>query len=114
MLTNTVKNEVLNYIASRVTYIGLVGSDDNEISGGDPAYERKPIAWNSPSEGAMTATGSITFDVPFGVTVTKVRFFNHPTTDETTGEYKVNDEVFGGQATYEIETAVIDLNHSVV
>lgn len=39
-----------------------------EISGGSPAYARKPLAWTAgTTDGVVTAT--VTFDVPAGTTV---------------------------------------------
>lgn len=40
----------------------------NEVTGGSPAYARKPITFGAASGGVIT--GVVTFDVPAGTTVT--------------------------------------------
>lgn len=47
---------------------GTSGSATNEVTGGSPAYARKAISWGAPS--ASVVTGTPTFDVPSGTTVT--------------------------------------------
>ena len=47
---------------------GTSGSATGEVTGGTPAYARKTISWGAASGGVIT--GSVTFDVPAGTTVT--------------------------------------------
>jgi len=47
---------------------GTTGTATGEVTGGSPAYARKAINWGAVSNGVIT--GTATFDVPAGVTVT--------------------------------------------
>lgn len=47
---------------------GTTGTATGEVTGGAPAYARKAITWAGASNGVIT--GSVTFDVPAGTTVT--------------------------------------------
>lgn len=47
---------------------GTTGTVVGEVTGGAPAYARKAINWGAASGGVIT--GTATFDVPTGVTVT--------------------------------------------
>ncbi len=47
---------------------GLTGTVTGEVTGGSPAYARKSISWGAAAGGVIT--GTVTFDVPAGTTVT--------------------------------------------
>ena len=47
---------------------GTTGTATGEVTGGAPAYARKAITWSGATNGVIT--GSATFDVPSGTTVT--------------------------------------------
>jgi hypothetical protein len=55
------------------TALGISGA---EISGGSPAYARKPITWNAAASGTKTIVAAQTFDVPAGTTVMAVSLFD--------------------------------------
>lgn len=44
------------------------GTAPTEVTGGSPAYARKPLSWGAPAASASTATAAV-FDVASGVTV---------------------------------------------
>lgn len=81
---------------------GTSGSATGEVTGGSPAYARKSCGWGAASASAVS--GSATFDVPSGTTVT---FFG-VTASATAGTADVRDRVsitsqaFASQGTYTI------------
>lgn len=73
--SNTAKDEMLDDLDVLGTHASLHTADPgstgaSEVTGGAPAYARKPITWNPASSGSKTVTATVTFDVPGGVTVT--------------------------------------------
>jgi hypothetical protein len=55
------------------TALGISGA---EVTGGSPAYARKPITWNAAASGTKTIVAAQTFDVPAGTTVMAVSLFD--------------------------------------
>ena len=47
---------------------GITGAATGEVTGGTPAFARKAINWGAPSNGVIT--GTATFDIPTGATLT--------------------------------------------
>ena len=91
---------------------GGADSASNEVTGGSPAYARKPVAWNAANvSGVATQNGDVVLDVPGSTTVSWVSLWN---TAGTVRYLKkdVTDEVFGAQGTYTIKgtTTTLDLN----
>jgi len=91
---------------------GGADSASNEVTGGSPAYARKPVAWNAANvAGVATQNGDVVLDVPASTTVSWVSLWN---TAGTVRYLKkdVTDEVFGAQGTYTIKgtTTTLDLN----
>jgi hypothetical protein len=66
---------------------GTSGTVVGEVTGGSPAYARKAISWGAPS--ASVITGTPTFDVPSGTTVT----FAGVTVSSTAGTADLRDKV---------------------
>lgn len=82
-----------------------------EISGGSPAYARKAIAWNAAAVGTMDdSTNGAEFDVPAGAQVDAVGWFSASTNGTLYSIDDVTPETFGGQGTYEVTDADLDLN----
>lgn len=50
---------------------GISGSAAGEVTGGSPAYARKPWGWGTAANSAITS-GAVAFDVPAGTTVTHI------------------------------------------
>lgn len=73
-----------------------------EVSGGSPAYARKALAWGAASASAITGSG--TFDVPAGTTVT----YAGVAATDVEGAATVRDSVavtaqaFASQGTYQV------------
>ena len=90
---------------------GGANSATNEVTGGNPAYARKAVAWNGASGGTATQNGDVILDIPAGTTVTYVSLWN---TGGTVRYLKklVTSEAFGAQGTYTIKgtTTTLDLN----
>lgn len=109
-LNDTAKNLMLAELATVAVYVGLTDDTDTELTGGSPAYARQAITWNAPSAGAMTASNQPVFDIPAGATVGKVKFYSALSGGTLYGEYDVTNETYGGQGTYTLTSASIDLN----
>lgn len=70
--TATMRNALATAYGAQAAYAALYttapgATAGTEVSGGTPAYARKPITWGAASASAVTAT--VTFDVPAGTTV---------------------------------------------
>ncbi|MEX5636531.1 hypothetical protein [Parafrankia sp. FMc2] len=52
----------------------------NELAGGSPAYARQAIAWDAPSAGAVSLTGTESFNVPAASTVAWIGLWSAVTT----------------------------------
>jgi hypothetical protein len=79
--TVAAKNLMLNALASVLTYAalhtGAPGSTGaNELTGGTPAYARKPIAWNTAAAGNLDDTAPTVFDVAGGTTIRFLGFWS--------------------------------------
>lgn len=81
-----------------------------EISGGAPAYARKAIAFAAALDAQIddTTNGAV-FDVPAGFTVNYVGFFSALSGGSLLGIDDVVAESFGGQGTYTVTDAKLDL-----
>jgi hypothetical protein len=111
------KNAMLNALGALAVYASLHSADPgdngaNEISGGSPAYARKAIAWEAAGSGTMNknATPAVVFDVGAGKTVLYVGFWSALTSGTFYGAALVTQEDFGGQGTYTLTDADLDLN----
>lgn len=81
---------------------GTSGSATGEVSGGSPAYARKSMAWGAASASAIS--GSPTFDVPTGTTVTffGVTVSSTATTADVRDKVAVTSQSFASQGTYTV------------
>lgn len=76
----------------------------NEVTGGSPAYARKPLAWTAGTTGTGTATA--TFDVPAGVTVTWGGIWNGAATPVFRDNVDITDQAFASQGTLKLDYSV--------
>lgn len=83
---------------------GTTGAATNETSGGSPAYARKAISWSTSSGGAGVVTGSPTFDVASGQTITYVGVCasSTATTADVKDKTSVTSQAFASQGTYQV------------
>lgn len=79
---------------------GTTGSATGEVSGGSPAYARKAVTWSAPSGGAVT--GTVTFDVPAGTTVTYAGLCTGSTGGNLIDRVSVTSQTFSTQGTYQV------------
>lgn len=93
-----------------VDYSSLTVTELVEISGGSPAYARKAIAFSSASEGSMDdSTNGAIFDIPAGATVNYAGLFSASSGGTLYSIDDVTEETFGGQGTYTLTDADLDL-----
>ncbi len=81
----------------------------SDVSGGSPAYARKSITFAA-AAGAIDSSSQPVFDVPASTTVTHVGFWDAATAGNFLGGADVADETFGGQGTYTLTDADLDVN----
>ena len=82
-----------------------------EVAGGNPAYARVAIAFNAPVEGSMDdSTNGAVLNCPAGAFVNYVGFFSAVSAGTMLGIDPVTEEQFGGQGTYTVTDADLDLN----
>lgn len=109
------KNAMLDALAALAVFVSLHDADPgdsgtNEISGGTPAYVRKAITWNAAAAGSLDSSNQPVLDVGAGKTVAFVGFWSAESGGTFYGSADVTDEVFGGQGTYTLTDADLDLN----
>jgi hypothetical protein len=98
--TTTLKNAMATYYGTQCTHASLHTADPgttgaSEVTGG--TYARKPITWGSPSGGVVT--GSVTFDVPAGTTVTYAGLSNALTAGTFQDKVAITSQVFSTAGT---------------
>ncbi len=108
------KNTALDAVLTGV-FVSLHTGDPgntgaNEVSGGSPAYARKAISFSAASGGSKAASTSPVIDVPAATTVTFAGFWDASTSGHFLASSDISDETFGGQGTYTVNTATLDLN----
>jgi hypothetical protein len=101
--TASMKNSLATAYKNAATYAALyttvpAGSAGTEVTGGSPAYARKPLTWGAPSNGVITATA--TFDVPTGVTVAGAGIHDAATAGNYLDGGAVTSQAFSSQGTY--------------
>lgn len=102
------KDALANAYAAGAPYGGLASADpggtgaaSNELTGGSPAYARKPLNWTTAS-GTGQVTGSAAYDVAAGSTAawTFVASSNVAGAATVRDTADVVDQVFASQGTY--------------
>jgi hypothetical protein len=104
------KNKMLDDLGVVAIYAGLLDGSDVEVTGGSPAYARKSITWGAAANGSKALSNSPVFDIPAGVTVSKIILCSALTGGTTYATYDATNETFAGQGTYTITSGSIDLN----
>lgn len=79
---------------------GATGTVTGEVTGGAPAYARKTIVWGAAAAGVIT--GTATFDVPAGTTVTFAGVCGSAVagTADLRDKVAVTSQTFATQGTY--------------
>lgn len=110
-MNNLFLNSILDN-GNPVTLIGLVDDTGTEITGGSPAYARKPVTWTAASAGDVFLSADIVFDIPAGVTVAGWRGYSALTAGTDYGGASLAPVLFDiqGQYTLVATGTGIDLN----
>ena len=101
--TASIKNSLADRYAALALFAALYStvpsaSAGTELSGGTPAYARKPLTWGTAANGATTATA--TFDVPAGATVAGAGIHSAATSGSYLDGAAVTTQAFSSQGTY--------------
>lgn len=112
-LNSTALDAMLDALGALIGYVSLHtdavgGGSTNEVTGGSPAYARKAITWASASGGNLNSSNQPVFDVP-ATTIRRVGFFSAVTAGTYYGDADITDETYGGQGTYTLTDADINL-----
>jgi hypothetical protein len=103
------RDTMLDQLTTLATHASLHTADPgitgaNEVTGGSPAYARKPITWAAASGGSKTLTGSVTFDVPPSTTLTHLGTWSALSAGTFRGGGSLAaTEVYGAQGTYTLQ-----------
>ena len=106
------KNVALDAIGAVCPYLslhtGFPATAINEVSGGTPAYARKPGTYAAASGGSKALNGTLpVFDVPPGTTVKAVGFCTALTEGTIHGDADIVNETYTGQGTYTVPGGTI-------
>lgn len=101
--TTTEKNNLATQYGTNAAYAALYttapgATAGTEPTGGSPAYARKPISWGAASGGVVT--GTVTFDVPTGVTIVGAGVHTAVTAGTYLDGGAVTSQNFASQGTY--------------
>ena len=101
--TATQKNTLASAYAAAATHGALYttapgAAAGTEVTGGTPAYARKPLTWGAPTNGVITATA--TFDIPTGVTLLGSGMHSAITAGAYLDGGSVPSQAFASQGTY--------------
>lgn len=107
-LVTAALNDGVNGIAAGITHLSLHTASPstngaNEVSGG--SYARKAITWGAASGGIRS--GSVTFDVPAGTTITHAGGWTALTAGTFKGGAELSgEETFGSAGTYQLTASL--------
>ena len=83
---------------------------ENELSGGDPSYVRKAIAWNPATGGIMDSSNQPVFDIPAGKTIKHMGLWSAVTGGTFYLSAPIVNEAFASQGTHVLTDGDLDLN----
>ena len=113
-LTDATRNSMLDHLGTLITHVSLHTADPgatgtSEVTGGSPAYARKPITWAAAAALLKTSSAGVTFDVPGATTVTHLGYWSALTAGTFRGSRPLSaSETFTGQGTYTLAAGDID------
>ncbi len=108
MLDHLVGNAVTgNPVTTASLHTAYPPTAANEVTGGSPAYARKALTWTAAGVEAAGRVdhGAVTFDVPGGVTVAAVGYWDSSATPVLMATADVVDEAFAAQGTFTLTDA---------
>lgn len=102
--TTVMKNTLATAYAGAITHLGLAttapgAARGTEVTGGSPAYARKPANWGAVTNGVVTASPTA-FDVPSGTTVVGINAENALTAGTYQDGASLTSQAFASQGTY--------------
>ena len=117
------RNAAVDGLATAATFLSLHSANPgdtgaSEISGGSPAYARRPATWSAAVNGSRALSASAQFDVAAATTVSYFGswsaasggvFLGGDALRDTNGDPVI--ETFGGQGTYTLTTATLTVNN---
>lgn len=109
------KNLMLTGFTASATHVSLHTADPStnggsEVTGG--SYSRESSSWGSPSNGTVTNSGAIVFDVPAGATITHLGYWSASTSGTFYGSRALDtSQTYATAGTYTI--AIGNLSESV-
>jgi hypothetical protein len=103
--TDSEKNSLATKYATDLAFLSLHSADPgstgtNELTGGSPAYARKPTTWSTPSGGVFT--GTVVFDIPAGSNVAWVGAWSAVTGGTFLDKAQLNAQTFNNQGQYQV------------
>lgn len=104
-------NAIRDHGKTLITHIALVDDTDTELTGGSPAYARKPVAWVDDGVGVMRPDADLLFDIPAGATIGGWRGFSALSNGTDYGGKELTQEVYAGQGEYTLSAASTSITH---
>lgn len=110
-MTRAYRDAIAGHGASLIRFIGLVDSDGNELSGGQPSYARARVTWTPAVDGEIRLAEDLLFDVPAGATVAGWRGYASISGGTEYGGADLTAETYAEQGQYEIVAAKTAIHH---
>jgi hypothetical protein len=110
-MTEAYRNAIADYGKALITHIGLVNAAGTELSGGNPAYARKPVVWGAAAGGIVRPTANLTFDIPAGATVAGWRGFTALSGGTDYGGQSLIEESYAAQGLYILVASSTGIRH---
>lgn len=108
-------NSLATHGAGLITHIGLFDSSGKELTGGTPAYARKPITWTAPVNGVVRPTVDLVFSIPANSTVASWQGFNALTAGTSYGGSTfASTETYANQGEFKLTATSSGITHSGV
>lgn len=110
------RNAIRDHGQSIITHIGLKNSGGTELSGGSPAYARKPVTWVDNGDGISRPSGDLVFDIAAGSTVASWCGFSALTggTDYGGEPFASASGPYGAQGTFTLTATTTGITHDAV
>jgi hypothetical protein len=113
-MTDTYDNAVANHGASLIVEVGLIDDTDTELDN-TTIYARQSVSWTTAggdsAAGVIRPTADIVFNVPAGVTVAGIRFYNSG--GDILGEGSVTNETYANDGEFKIVATSTGILHNV-
>lgn len=108
-MNTTYLNAIAEAGADLVTHIGLVDDTATELTGG--TYARQAVTWTAASNGDISPTGNLTFNVPAGASVAGWRGYSASSAGTDYGGAALTQEDFSAAGTYTLLASSTAIDH---